>query len=561
MTQTGSKMTTKIANHFKGKVKSAAKTHGKKEMKNYLKKEKSFTQSVSDWFTNTKNEVDPTTGTPWDKYLETIDKCVKNRVKEKKLKECIRMVYDPQVDEKVYKIYPDCLPEDEQNGGNGGNGNGGDGGWLDWLFPKDPNKIVGPTGVTEMRFIKPPKTMVYKVFFENMPSAKVPAKEVIVNNPLQEDLRLQDMELKSIGFGDTIIALPATNSIDKIIDLGPGNGNNKLQIVAGLDVINSEAFWRLTTIDPSTGQKPADPASGFLPSNDSTGRGEGFVKYQITLEDDVQAGTKISNQATITFDQAQEIQTNTWTNVVSGSKPLSAVKSLPAKMDTTVFTVEWEGFSGNKFGTGVSYYDIFYAKNDSTYQPWITSTTKNQAQFTGQRGNTYDFISIAFAEDGTRETRPSTADASTAIKKQEDEDDDGDDGDGDDDGEGDGDDDGNGDDGDGDGDGDDGDGDGDDGDGDTGVKEENQTTPIFTIQPNPLDGRTKVTIVLEKPGRMKLDIYTRMGVKTLNLYNNRKPAGKHEFFFHANQLPEQGIYLIRLVTEEERLTKKFSYMK
>ena len=54
---------------------------------------------------------------------------------------------------------------------------------------------------------------------------------------------------------------------------------------------------RFTSLDPLTGQAPTGVFDGFLPPDDSSGIGEGYVQYTVQPESGLVTGTAISQQA------------------------------------------------------------------------------------------------------------------------------------------------------------------------------------------------------------------------------------------------------------------------
>lgn len=283
-----------------------------------------------------------------------------------------------------------------------------------WVKSLDPNEIIGPEGTTDLRFVKQESEMPYTIRFENKAEASAPAVMVSINNPLDTAFRLQSFKLTEIGFGDTIIILKGQNFMNKVIDLGPNYNNQKLRIVAGIDPVNEQAIWRLTTIDPNTGNPVQDPFGGFLPPNDSTGQGEGYVKYTIKLKSDLPLGLEVNNEADIIFDNNEIIPTNIWTNIVVGSNAFSEVNELPAFSEQD-FEVSWYGNDG-ELGVGIGSYSVYVSKDDSTYQPWIRYSTDTSAIFHGEIGSKYMFFSVIHLLDGTTELAPEQGDAETTIR-------------------------------------------------------------------------------------------------------------------------------------------------
>ena len=75
-----------------------------------------------------------------------------------------------------------------------------------------------------------------------------------------------------------------------------------MQIDAGIDPTTGIVHWTLVSIDPSTGEPPANPELELLPPDDENEDGEGYVTFMVRPKADDATGTEITNQATITFD-------------------------------------------------------------------------------------------------------------------------------------------------------------------------------------------------------------------------------------------------------------------
>lgn len=278
----------------------------------------------------------------------------------------------------------------------------------------DPNEIVGPEGITDAQLVKKDEVLQYTIHFENVSTAGAPARFVAINNPLPDGLRPQSLKLKSYGFGDTTIYLPETNSVNKTIHLDKKYNNQHLNLVAGIDVVNNTAFWRFTTIDPKTGNMVVSPFEGFLPPNDSTNVGQGFVTYEININTNTSGGTEINNSADIIFDQNEVIPTNVWSNIVTSSNPESEVEDLPEKSPNE-FVVQWIGSSGTD-GSGIKEIKIFVSKNEQPYKLWLRTEQPGQATFLGEPGVTYRFYSKLITLDGEQEFAPNVADAFTTVR-------------------------------------------------------------------------------------------------------------------------------------------------
>ncbi|MFH1276958.1 MAG: CARDB domain-containing protein [Candidatus Eisenbacteria bacterium] len=179
---------------------------------------------------------------------------------------------------------------------------------------RDPNEKLGPTPPDEDPLISAYQTIPYTIYFENMADATAPAQQVVIRDTIDTDLDWRRFRLSEIAFGDTTIMVPPNRSYwytSMEIDSG-----YLLEIDAGINGSTGEAHWFFNTIDPETGLPPLDPLAGFLPPNDSTGRGEGHVTFTIRPDPEAPAGTEIRNKATIVFDTNDLIETNEVLNVL-----------------------------------------------------------------------------------------------------------------------------------------------------------------------------------------------------------------------------------------------------
>jgi RHS repeat-associated protein len=275
----------------------------------------------------------------------------------------------------------------------------------------DPNDIIGPGGYGTEHYLNPNQTFPYAIRFENQPSATAPAVFVTVTQKLDADLDLNTFELGDFGFGNIYIDVPdGLKAYSTRLDLTSTTGYY-VDFNASLDTTTGIVTWKLTTIDPATGGLPTDPTAGFLPPDDDTHRGEGFVNYTIKPKANLTTGTTIDAEAQVIFDTNAPINTPVWTNTVDVDLPTSTVTALPAT-STPDFTVSW---SGSDTGSGITTYDIYVSVNGGQYTPWQSNTTVTSATYTGQAGSTYRFYSIAKDNIGNTESAPAVADAEIAI--------------------------------------------------------------------------------------------------------------------------------------------------
>lgn len=458
--------------------------------------------------------LDPTKKSAYDHLLNNLDNCLTPDVTSRIRQHCITEDREPYVRENgsmgfrtVFRFNcpPKPPPPGSGGGGSGGGGGGGGGGGL-WrvLFPRDPNDIIGPEGQGSPRFITHEETLPYKIRFENVSTATAAALRVDIRNELEEGFDIRRFRLDKVGWGDTVIQLPAVSSWSGEFELGPEYLNYRLKLVAGVDPVNRRAFWNFMTIDPLTGTSPDEPEAGFLPPNDSTGIGEGFVSYVIRASDDLVPGSTIENSAVIVFDEEESLSTNVWVNTMAGRSGESFVRELPAETEQEQFLVSWDYVVFEEFGPVPVTYTVMVSVNDGPYEKWIGPTTETSAVFEGSEGNTYRFFSIAGFSDGTVETAPGEEDARTTVVKVN-----------------------------------------------TSVILPALQTGGLSVYPNPSDNTLNVRYTLRSEGAYTVDLFDYTGRHLATLESGRKPAGDYQLRLGDTGFLHSGVYFIRLTRGED----------
>ena len=77
-----------------------------------------------------------------------------------------------------------------------------------------------------------------------------------------------------------------------------------MDVQAGIDPRPGTVYATFQSIDPNT-DLPPDVLTGFLPPEDGTGRGEGYISYTIQPKAGLPTGTQITNVALVSFDWQQ----------------------------------------------------------------------------------------------------------------------------------------------------------------------------------------------------------------------------------------------------------------
>ncbi len=281
---------------------------------------------------------------------------------------------------------------------------------------RDPNDILGPVGYGDENFVARSQKMDFMIRFENDPElATAPAQVVTIEQVFDEDADLSSFRLGDFGFGPFNFDVPSNRSFfQSRLDVTDSLGIY-VDFTAGLDVVENRAFWILSSIDPATGEAPADPFAGFLAVNDSTGAGEGFVTYSIYPEDDALTGDVIESEARIVFDDNEPIDTPLIFHTIDAFGGTSMVTSAPAVSDSVAFSIAWEG-EDDEGGSGVASWDVYRSINDNNnFELYQVELRDTSTVFVGSFGNTYHFFSIARDNVGNTEPLKTTAEASVQV--------------------------------------------------------------------------------------------------------------------------------------------------
>jgi len=313
-------------------------------------------------------------------------------------------------------------------GSFGGAGGGGDY-TVDSVNSIDPNSLTGPAGYGPSDFVAPYTVFPYQIDFENAPTATAPAQRVVISDPLDPNLDWSTLQLTGIGFGDTNIVIPPDSQYYATTVPMTENGESfVVEITISLNPATGLLTAVFQSIDPNT-QLPPDVLTGFLPPEDGTGRGMGYISFIIDPKSGLPTGTQIRNVALITFDANPAIATDQVNdedptqgvdsskqalNTIDAGPPTSSVGPLPPEETSTSFTVTWSG-QDDPGGSGIAFYNIYVSDDGGPFTLWQSDTTATSATFTGEYGNSYSFYSVATDNVGNVEATPSTAQATTEV--------------------------------------------------------------------------------------------------------------------------------------------------
>jgi RHS repeat-associated protein len=284
--------------------------------------------------------------------------------------------------------------------------------------PKDPNDITGPGGFGPSGFVSSNQSFPYTIQFQNQPTATAPAQVVEVTETLDPNLDWSTFQLGDFGFGGIeVVAPPGLSAYSTRLDLRSTLGLF-VDVTARLNLSTGEITWTFTSIDPSTLDIPSNVLSGFLPPDQKPPQGEAFINYTVRPKASDTTGAVINAKATVVFDAGLPDQSSLDTapifNAIDTLPPTSTVSPLPATESSTSFPVSWSG-QDDPGGSGIAFYNIDVSTNGGPFTIWQADTTQTSATFTGVRGDTYGFYSVATDNVGNVEATPTVSQASTQI--------------------------------------------------------------------------------------------------------------------------------------------------
>ncbi len=295
----------------------------------------------------------------------------------------------------------------------------------------DPNSLSGPSGYGSSHFVSgaTQTAFPYQIDFENSSTATAPAQQVTITDQLDPNLDLSTFQLTGIGWGDTVLTIPpGTQDYQTTVSMTYDGVTFNVLVNATLDYTTRQLIVTFQSINPATSLPPSVLA-GFLPPEDGTGRGEGYVSYLIAPNAGLATGTQITNVASIVFDGNTPIATDQVDDedpsqgisttkqaliTIDNTKPTSTMTPLPSTETSTSFTVSWSG-SDAAGSSGVGKYNVYVSDNGGPFQPFLVGTTETSATFTGQAGHTYAFYSVATSNVGIQQTWPTGAEAQTNV--------------------------------------------------------------------------------------------------------------------------------------------------
>ena len=280
------------------------------------------------------------------------------------------------------------------------------------LRSHDPNALIGPAGFGTQNFIQDAGSLPYAIDFENDGNAA--AQDVTVTEQLDPNLNWSTFQLGSFGFGPVNVTVPAgLTQYQTTVSYQNSDGSSlDVQVALNFNVATGLLTVTFTSLDPLTGQAPTGVFDGFLPPDNSSGIGEGFVQYTVQPAAGLATGTTINQQASVVFDFNPPLATDPAFNTIDASPPSSSVLALPTTESATSFPVSWSG-SDDTGGSGIASYTVYVSDDGGTPTVWQNATTATSAEFDGADGHTYAFTVTAVDNVGNQQLLPSPAVSTT----------------------------------------------------------------------------------------------------------------------------------------------------
>lgn len=295
---------------------------------------------------------------------------------------------------------------------------------IDILMPGDPNDMKGYQAPSGSKYVgKGVTDAYYTIEFENDPElANASAHHIVVVDTLNGTyIDLASFAPTGIKISNKDTRLDGKEqSFVKTIDMRP-EINALAEVTLQYDAKTGIARWDIRSLDPMTMEYTDHAMKGVLPVNHD-GDGQGELTFDIKLKADLPDSARISNRATIIFDNEAAIVTPTWTNIVDTIAPKSSVAAYE-KMDDNTVVVHFEASDNS---SGIWKYDLY--AQEKAEAPWIkvgADLSDSYYKFERPGGIDYGFCVVATDSAGNVEPKVLRSEKPKAVYKTGDVNDDG----------------------------------------------------------------------------------------------------------------------------------------
>lgn len=257
----------------------------------------------------------------------------------------------------------------------------------------DPNAIIGPDGVGNNKWVSVNDRMPYNVLFENDTTATAPVKVLKVICPIDPKQDASTFQLGDFGFNNLTFSVPQNaNNYSQRLDLRDSLGIF-VDVTAGLDGVNNQAFWIFESIDPVTYLPITDPLKGLLLTQNPSkpANGHGFVNFSIKPLSSDHTGDTTSAYANIVFDANDTVPTNRAKNTIDALPPTTHLTNFTQTANPSVVQLHWHG-NDDPGGSGIATYSLYLSINGRPYALYRSGISDSAFLFTGVRDTVYCFF-------------------------------------------------------------------------------------------------------------------------------------------------------------------------
>ncbi len=265
--------------------------------------------------------------------------------------------------------------------------------------------IAGPQTYDTAGFLPAATALPYTVNFDNPSAATATVNQITIVTQLDPSLDPYTFQLGAIKIGDITIDVPAGQStFTQDIDFSATRGFI-LRVAAGIDLTQARpsAKWVIQAIDPLTGEVLTDSTRGLLPPNDSQDDGAGYVSYTAQLKSGVATGTRVSANASVTFDTLAPQVTATLTQVADTVAPTTTLAV--SQIGTSSSYAVHYSVADDAGGSGFQHVTLYVSMDGGNYTIWQSqlTTAAGTLVYQGTAGHTYQFLGLATDNAGNQE--------------------------------------------------------------------------------------------------------------------------------------------------------------
>ena len=267
----------------------------------------------------------------------------------------------------------------------------------------DPNELIGPVGYDSLRWVSINDVLKYTVFFENDPDfATAPAQALDIRFQFPERQMQNSFAIGEYGFANQVFAEGIGGSFCRTrLDLRDSM-NLYVDVLAGLDIEKMDAFWKFSSIDPTSGYAIYEADRGLLPVNDSTHVGEGFITFSLRPAAFMQTGDTLSLMAKILFDQNDTIPTNRWCNRIDAGAPTTQVLAQQDTENSLLYHLSFAA-QDDEGGCGVKHVILYAADYLGVWQELGTYPADTTIDYLLEPGLSCPLMAIGEDHVGNRE--------------------------------------------------------------------------------------------------------------------------------------------------------------